>query len=202
MIKEELCGNVIEVRRKSECIVVVVMTCGKQVMRVVSCYAPQVGRDEEEKDNFYFDLTQELELKGANEFLVVAGDFNGHVGKDVDGGIHGGFSIGTQNREGRRLLEFCAESNMVVGNTWFKNRRKAKFQSGDVETQIDFMLVAKEWRKKIQNVKVIPGELQHSLVVMDVTKLKVVKRKQAQLKRLKTWRLKDVEIQQKFAEDG
>ena len=42
-------------------------------------------------------LTQELELKGANEFLVVAGDFNGHVGKDVDGygGIHGGFSIGT-----------------------------------------------------------------------------------------------------------
>ena len=202
MVKEELCGDVIEVRRKSERIVVVVMLCGKQVTRVVSCYAPQVGRQEEEKDKFYFDLTEELELKGPNEFLVVAGDFNGHVGKDVDGyeGIHGGFSIGTRNREGRRLLEFCAESSMVVGNTWFKNRRKATFQSGDAETQIDFMLVAKEWRKKIQNVKVIPGELQHSLVVMDVTKLKVAKRKQTQLKRLKTWRLKDVEIQQKFAE--
>ena len=29
------------------------------------------------------------------------------------------------------------------------------------------MLVGKSWRKKIRNVKVIPGELQHSLVVMD-----------------------------------
>ena len=71
MIKEELCGNVIEDRRKSERSVVVVMTCGKQLMRVVSCFAPQVGRDEEEKDKFYFDLTQVLELKGANEFSVV-----------------------------------------------------------------------------------------------------------------------------------
>ena len=101
--------------------------------------------------------------------LIVAGDFNVHVGMDVDGyeGIHGGFNIGTRNREGRRLLEFCAESNLVVGNTWFMNRRKVMFHSGDAETQIDFMLVAKEWRKRIQNVKVIPGELQHILVRSD-----------------------------------
>ena len=146
LVEEELCGDVIEVRRKSERIVVVVMVCGKQVTRVVSCYAPQVGREEEEKDKFYFDLAQELELKGPKELLVVAGDFNGHVGKDVDGyeGIHGGFSIAARIGEGRRLLEFCAESSMVVGNTWFKNRKKATFQSGDAETQIDFMLVAKD----------------------------------------------------------
>ncbi len=128
--------------------------------------------------------------------LIVAGDFNVHVGMDVDGyeGIHGGFNIGTRNREGRRLLEFCAESNLVVGNTWFMNRRKAMLHSGDAETQIDFMLGAKERRKRIQNVKVIPGELQHILVVMEVTKLKVTKKNQAQLKRLNTWRLKNMEI--------
>ena len=45
VIKEELCGDVIEVRWKSEQIIVVVMACGKQVMRMISCYAPQVGRD-------------------------------------------------------------------------------------------------------------------------------------------------------------
>ncbi|XP_033096796.1 uncharacterized protein LOC117101040 [Anneissia japonica] len=136
------------------------------------------------------------------EFLVVAGDFNGHIGKDIDGyeGIHGGFSIGTRNRKGRRLLEFCAESNLVVGNTWFKNKRKATFQSGVAETQIDFMLVENEWRKKIQNVKVIPGELQHSLLVMDVGKLHIPKKKQVLPKRLKIWKLRDVKIQQKFAE--
>ena len=60
MIKEELCHQVIEVRRKSDKIV---MVCGKEVTRVVSCYAPQVGHGEEEKDRFYDDLTLELDVK-------------------------------------------------------------------------------------------------------------------------------------------
>ena len=63
MIKEELCHQVTEVRRKSDRIVVVMMVYGKQGTRVVSCYAPQACCGEEEKDRFSDDVTQELAVK-------------------------------------------------------------------------------------------------------------------------------------------
>ena len=54
------------------------------------------------------------------------------MGKDADGyeGVHGGFSIGRRNDEGRSLLEFCVEVDLVVMNSWFKNEKKATFRSG------------------------------------------------------------------------
>ena len=89
---------------------VIVIVCGKQVTRVVGCYAPQDGCGEEEKDRFYNALRQEMAVKGPKQFLTVASDFNGHIGEGIDGyeGIHGGFSVGVRNCEGRRLLE-CKE---------------------------------------------------------------------------------------------
>ena len=47
---------------------------------------------------------------GPNEkvFLICLSDFNGHVGKQIDGfgGVHGGFGIGERNEKVRLLLEF------------------------------------------------------------------------------------------------
>jgi len=53
---------------------VLVLIYGKQQIRIISAYAPQTGRDEAE------NLVKETELVGAKEFLVVTGDFNGHLG--------------------------------------------------------------------------------------------------------------------------
>ena len=44
------------------------------------------------------------------------------------------------------------------------------YNSGGNETEIDFVLVEKESRKFLKDVKVIPWELQHRLVVVDVKK--------------------------------
>ena len=38
------------------------------------------------------------------------------------------------------------------------------------ETEIDFVLVGEKYRKYIRDVKVIPWELQHRLVVVDLDK--------------------------------
>ena len=43
--------------------------------------------------------------------------------------------------------------------------RKATFRSGDNKTEIDFLLIAQKHRKYIRDVKVIPGGLQHGLVL-------------------------------------
>ena len=43
-------------------------------------------------------------------------DLNGHVGGHTDGydGVHGRYRIGQRNLEGRMLLEFCLEKEIMV----------------------------------------------------------------------------------------
>ena len=61
-----------------------------------------------------------------------------------------------------------------MSNTWFKREEKMKvtFRIGENETEIDFVLIKKEHRQSIQNVKAIPGVLQHALVIEDRDKRK------------------------------
>ena len=83
---------------------------------------------------------------------------------------------GKRNAEGRRLLEFCDETELCVANTWFKktDKRKITYSVGGCETEIDFVLVGEKYRKYIRDVKVIPRELQHRMVVVNLDK-KVLK---------------------------
>ena len=73
------------------------------------------------------------------------------------------------------LLEFCDEREVCVANTWFKTeKRKITFKSGKNESEI-FILVSKEKRKFLKDVKVIPWELQHRQQVSDMDKRKLNK---------------------------
>ena len=104
------------------------------------------------------------------------GDSNGHVGKHIEGyeGVHGGNGIGERNVEGK-MLEFCDEKGLCVANIWFRRgeKRKVTYSAGGNGSEIDFLLVGKENRKYLRDVRVIPGELQHRLVVTDMVKKKV-----------------------------
>ena len=115
-------------------------------------------------------------LQNPGEVVLGMGDFNGHVGRRIDGfeGVHGGYGISKRNVEGRRLLEFCDEKELCVANTWCekKEQRKITCSIGGNETEIDFALVGKNNRKCLKDVKVIPWELQHGLVETDIDKRK------------------------------
>ena len=65
LVKEEISGNVVEVRRKSDR--VIVLTLGRDVMRVICAYGPQSGRTDAEKVHFYDEIGSEWDL---GEFLV------------------------------------------------------------------------------------------------------------------------------------
>src|SRR5881628_469925 len=97
---------------------------------------------------------------------------NGHVGVESNGfeGVHGGNGYGVRNLEGKMLLEFAEAKELVVLNTAFKKRdlNKVTYASGDNRSQIDYMLVRRVDRKRVRDVKVIPGEpclTQHRLLV-------------------------------------
>ena len=94
-----------------------------------------------------------------------------------------------ENVEGKRLLEFCDEKELRVAKTWYekKEQRKTTYSIGGHETAIDFVLVGKNNRKYLKDVKAIPWELQHRLVVTDKDKrrLKKVVKNEQTIRKLK-----------------
>ena len=195
LVKEEISGNVVEVRRKSDRVMAIVLTLGREVMRVICAYGPQSGRPDAVR---FYD-----EMGSSSEIIVSLGDFNRHVGKYAEGfeGVHGGNGVGKRNAEGRRLLEFCDERELSVANTWFKktDRRKIPYSAGGCGTEIDFVLVGEKYRKYIRDIKVIPWKLQHRMVVVDLDKkvLKKVVRKERIIRR-KIWKLNENQTRVRF----
>ena len=207
LVREDLCVNVVEINRISDRVMVVVIIFGKRVVRIVCVYAPQCQRSMSEKEKFYEEMGRGCEVENANEVLICLGDFNGHIGKEVDGfeDVHGGFGIGNRNLEGRLLLEFCVEKDLCVGNSWFKKKdsRKVTFNGGCSRTEIDFVLMKKKQRKFLMDVRVIGGELQHKLlkVVLDRRWLKNARSSWAKKEyRTKVWKLLNEDIKTKFSE--
>ncbi|XP_066963174.1 uncharacterized protein [Macrobrachium rosenbergii] len=81
-------------------------------------------------------------------------------------------------------------------NKQFEKRRSRLviYESGQNETQIDYVLVKKEDKKIIMDRKVIPNEsvvAEHKLVAADF-RLKAIRKRKAPArnKRIKTWKLK------------
>ena len=52
-MKEEISKKVVEVKRKSDRVMAIVLTLGREVMRIIFGYGPQSGRPETEKVCFY-----------------------------------------------------------------------------------------------------------------------------------------------------
>ena len=52
--------------------------------------------------------------------LVVLGDLNAHVGRNVVmwGDVIGKHGEVVENGNGARLLQFCAEKGLVIANSW------------------------------------------------------------------------------------
>ena len=119
-------------------------------------------------------MASEWDLKNSGEVILGVGDFNKHVGRWIDGfeGVHGGYGIGKRNVEKTRILKFCDEKELYVANTGFekKEQRIITYSIGRNETEIDFVLVGKNNKKYLKDVKVIPWELHHQLVVTDIDK--------------------------------
>ena len=49
-------------------------------------------------------------------------DLNGWVRERLRAGITGGFGAPGENDKGRRIIDFCAERVLYVGNTYFKEK--------------------------------------------------------------------------------
>ena len=49
--------------------------------------------------NILFMLVGEWDMHCAGDLVMLLGDFNGHIGRHIDGfdGVHGGYGVGQRN---------------------------------------------------------------------------------------------------------
>ena len=57
----------------------------------------------------------------------------------------------------RRILEFCAAMNMIVGNTFFKKRNTqiVTYESGPSKTPVDYCLERGDQRKFVKGISIV-----------------------------------------------
>ena len=62
--------------------------------------------------------------------MCILGDLNGWIEDRMRASITGAFRVPGENDNGRRVVEFCAERGLCVGNTYFKHRNLLKYTRG------------------------------------------------------------------------
>ncbi|VDP35068.1 unnamed protein product [Heligmosomoides polygyrus] len=113
-----------------------------------SVYAPQTGRSDQAKDEFWSLLDEKTAGIPSKDVNIVAGDLNGHEGATKDGySCHGGFGYETRNADGERILDYAESHSLIIVNTVFRIRDShlVSYYSGITETQIDFVLKPVPW---------------------------------------------------------
>jgi len=177
---------------------------------VVQVYAPTEDRTQSVKDEFYVKLQDTVGRVARGDLLIVMGDLNARVGDETDiwGEVLGRYGEEICNENGRRLLQFSSEHNLLIANTWFPHKKIHMYtwecRGRGLRSLIDYFLIGKEYRKQVVDVKAVRGaELgsDHYLVLLKI-KLKVERRVRGMDRRLrqqiKINKLKEDEVRNKY----
>ena len=73
-------------------------------------------------------MANEWGLQNPSEVILGIGDFNGHIGRRIDGfeGVHGGCGIGKRNVEGKDYSSFVMKRSFAWQIHGFKRRSREK----------------------------------------------------------------------------
>ena len=97
---------------------------------ILNCYAPQRGRPEEERQEFFDFLHDQIDVVKSKGLFVVVGDFNARIqgrlrgeekvlGPSIFG--RGIAAIGDDSSNRQMLLDLCVANDLLVANTWFQH---------------------------------------------------------------------------------
>ncbi|KAK2917518.1 hypothetical protein Q8A73_004265 [Channa argus] len=144
ILKEDFVRNVLEVKRVSDRLMSLKLEVEGVMFNVVSGYAPQVGCELEEKEKFWSELDEVMQIIPRGERVVIGADFNGHVGEGnrADETVMGRFGLQDRNAEGQMVVDFAKRMEMAVVNTFFQKRQEHRvtYKSGGRSTQVDYIL--------------------------------------------------------------
>ena len=130
---------------------------------ILSVYAPTLQAETGVKEAFYRDLHDRLQQVDSKDKLLILGDFNARVGRDFElwKGVLGRHGIGNCNDNGRLLLEFCSEHQLVITDTLFQQKDRFKATWRDPRSKrwhlLDYVLVRQHDTRDVQHTRVKPS---------------------------------------------
>lgn len=159
------------------------------MITIVNIHAPTEEKIEDEKDQYYEELTAVVEsIPRQAIIIIILGDANANVGReDIYRGVTGGESKHKDSNEnGLKLISWAIERNLRIMSTHFKRKNVHKGTwkiRGSTETsQIDHVLIDERHTAFITNVRTCRGadaDSDHFLVKVN---LKLRKRERIKLK--------------------
>jgi len=89
-------------------------------------------------------------------------------------GFHKGYGFGEINAEGKFILDFLSDFDLIIANTcvWNIEEHRITYKSGVICSPVDFFLIRKSYINICLDRKVILEEClttQHRVLVMDVS---------------------------------
>jgi len=90
-------------------------------LTLLDVYAPEEGKTEQTEE-FYEALQDQIDKIRKNDYIVVAGDYNGRVGNIPIDGILGTNGEITTKSNGHKLKEFASVNELKITNTFFKHK--------------------------------------------------------------------------------
>ena len=140
----------------------------EQFVTLFGIYAPTLQADPADKDKFYSDLRKLVRNTPANDKVVILGDFNARVGRDSEAwkGVLGKHGVGNCNDNGRLLLEFCAELQLLITNTIFQQKDSHKTTWMHPRSKhwhlIDYIIVRQRDHRDVFHTRVMPSAECHT----------------------------------------
>jgi len=125
----------------------------------VQCYAPTEDAENDQKSEFYEQLTRTLYDIKKSDIVILMGDFNAKIGKNNNGysQIMGKQGCGVKNNNGERLIDLCQTFQLVIGGSLFPHKNIHKYTwtspNGQVRNQIDHICISKKWRRSLLDVR-------------------------------------------------
>ncbi|KAE9547788.1 hypothetical protein FO519_008999, partial [Halicephalobus sp. NKZ332] len=130
---------------------------------LIAVYSPTNTSEDKEKDDFYTELQLVADSFPKRDLILIAGDFNAHVGSARQGWeeVLGNYGTGNRNDNGLRLLSFAAFNDFVVGNTIFRHPKKHQITwrdpSGKDAATLDYFLIRNQFRTSIKDIRAMRG---------------------------------------------
>ena len=180
----------------------IVLTSGREVMRIICAYGPQSRRPDTEKLRFYDKMASEWHFGSFSEIIVSLGDFNGHKGKCVESfeGAHGGRVLGKEmlkeeDRWSSVMKESCAWQTLGFMR---QTKRKLLIVPVDVKQKL-ICACGRKIQKVYKRCKCDSMVTSDRLVIvdLDIKVLKKVVKKQRIITR-KIWKLNENRTRVRF----
>ena len=164
LLSEWMGNKVVEWKEVSSRLMWVRVRMGRECWAFVSAYGPGYERSEEERDEFWNDLTRCVDGLSTRNYVIVLGDLNARVDDGELEGVVGKYGVPGENESGERLLDMCVEQELVIGNSFFKKKEINKYTwirvaNGRVieRALMDYVLITKRMVGRLKDVHVFRG---------------------------------------------